>query len=61
MLLLRVVAVLVVIAIGAGIALHMLTGARKYLRFAQKLAKWAVISALTVFALMVFERLVALS
>ena len=58
---LRVVAVPVVIAIGAGIALHRLAGARKYLRFAQKLAKSAVIIALTVFVPMVFEQLVALS
>ena len=61
MLSLRVVSILFVIAIGAGIVLYLPTGDRKYVKFAQKLAQWAVFFALIVFALMVFERLAALS
>lgn len=60
MLLLRLVAILVVVAIGVGIALFLLTGNRKYRKFALQLLKWAVIFALLVFALLVLERLVVL-
>jgi hypothetical protein len=56
--LLRLVAILVVIAIGVGIVLFLLTGNRKHLKFALQLLKWAVIFALLVFALLALERLV---
>ena len=46
--------------IGVGIALFLLTGNRKYLEFALRLLKWAVIFALLVFALLVLERLIVL-
>jgi hypothetical protein len=58
--LLRLVAILVVIAIGVGIVLFLLTGNRKNLNFALRLLKWAVIFALLVFALLVLERLAVL-
>jgi len=58
--LLRLVAILVVMTIGVGIALFLLTGNRKYLEFALRLLRWAVIFALLVFALLVLERLIVL-
>ena len=60
MFLLRLVAILVVMTIGVGIALFLLTGNRKYLEFALRLLRWAVIFALLVFALLVLERLIVL-
>jgi hypothetical protein len=60
MLLLRIVGVLVAIAIGAGIATYLFTGDKRYLRLAGRLAKYALIFALIVLALMFFERLIVI-
>ena len=58
MLLLRIVGVLVVIAIGAGILSYLFTRDARYLRLAGRLAKYALIFALVVLALMFLERIV---
>ena len=55
--LLRLLAVIVVIAIGAGIVVYALTGNRAYLAFAWRLFRYAVVFALLIFALMFVERL----
>ena len=60
MLLLRIVGVLVAIAIGAGIASYLFTGDKSYLRLAGRLARYALIFALIVLALMFLERAVVL-
>ncbi len=60
MLLLRIVAVLVVIAIGAGIASYLITGNKSYLRLAGRLARYGLIFALIVLALMFLERVIVL-
>lgn len=56
MYLLRVLAVIAVIAIGAGIVLYLLTGNRHYLAFSWRLFRYALVFALLVFALLVLER-----
>ena len=55
--LLRLLAVIVVIAIGAGIIVYAFTGNRAYLAFAWRLFRYAVIFALLIFALLFLERL----
>ncbi|MFN4340887.1 MAG: hypothetical protein ACK4FE_02490 [Azonexus sp.] len=55
--LLRLLAVIVVIAIGAGIVLYAFTGNRQYLAFSWRLFRYALVFALLVFALMFVERL----
>jgi hypothetical protein len=55
--LLRLLAVIVVIAIGAGLLAYVFTGNRKYLAFSWRLFRYAVVFALLVFALMFVERL----
>jgi len=60
MLLLRIVAVLVVIAIGAGIASYLITRDKSYLRLSGRLAKYGLIFALIVLALMFLERVIVL-
>jgi len=60
MLLLRIVGVLVAIAIAAGIASYLFTGDKSYLRLAGRLAKYALIFALIVLALMFLERVIVL-
>ena len=60
MFLLRLVGILVVIAVGVGIALFLVTGDRRPLRFALQLLKWALIFALVVFALLALERFAVL-
>ena len=54
--LLRLLAVLLVIAVGAGFLLYAITGHRKYLGFSWRLARWGIIFALIFFALMILER-----
>lgn len=53
---LRLLAVIVVIAVGAGMVLSLLTGNRRYLVFSWRLFIYALIFALAVFALMILER-----
>lgn len=60
MLLLRVVGVLTAIAIGAGIVAYLFTGEKRYLRLAGRVAKYALMFVLLVFALMFLERVIVL-
>jgi hypothetical protein len=60
MLLLRIVGILAAIAIGAGIVAYLFTRERKYLGFSWRIAKYALIFALVLFALLAFERLVVM-
>jgi hypothetical protein len=60
MLLLRIVGVLVVITIGAGIVAYLFTRDRRYLRLAWQVAKYAALFALLVLALMFLERVIVL-
>lgn len=55
--LLRLLAVIVVIAIGVGLAVYAVTGDRRYLAVSWRLFRYAVLFALIVFALMFVERL----
>lgn len=60
MLLLRIVGVLAAIAIGSGIVAYLFTRDKRYLRLAGRIAKWALIFALIVMALMFLERVIVL-
>jgi hypothetical protein len=60
MLLLRIVGLLTVIAIGAGILAWLLTGQRGYLTLALRIGKYALILVLALFALLAFERLIVI-
>lgn len=55
--LLRLLAVLLVVAAGVGIVVYAFTGDRRYLRFAGRLVRYGILFALFVFALMFVERL----
>lgn len=55
--LLRLLAVILVVAIGAGLLLHVLTGNRFYLALAWRLFRYGIVFALLVFALMIIERI----
>ncbi|MDP3637223.1 MAG: hypothetical protein U0989_16830 [Azonexus sp.] len=54
--LLRLLAVLLVVAIGAGLLAYVLSGKRNYLDFSWRLFKYGIVFALLVFALMIIER-----
>ena len=54
--LLRLLAVILVIAIGAGLVVYVITGKRDYLLFSWRLLRYGIIFALIVFALMIIER-----
>ena len=54
--LLRLLAVILVIAIGAGFLLYVFTGRRDYLTFSWRLFRYGIVFALIVFALMIVER-----
>ncbi len=54
--LLRLLAVLGVIAIGAGFLFYAVTGNRQYLAFSWRLARWGIVFALIFFALLILER-----
>jgi hypothetical protein len=60
MLLLRILGILTVIAIGAGIFAWLFTRDRRYLILAGRITKYAVILALILFALLAFERLIVI-
>ncbi|MBI5922794.1 MAG: hypothetical protein HY847_14265 [Betaproteobacteria bacterium] len=60
MLLLRIVAILTVIAIGSGILAFLFTRDQRYLRLAGRIAKYALIFAAAVLALFALERLIVL-
>ena len=55
--LLRLLAVILVIATGVAIVLYAFTGNRAYLAFAWRLFRYGIVFALLVFALMFLERL----
>lgn len=61
MFLLRLAAILVVVAIAVGVVLFLATGNRKALRFALGLLKWGIVVALVVFALIILERVASLA
>lgn len=54
--LLRLLAVILVLALGAAFLIYALTGDRRYLSFAWRLLRWGIVFALIVFALMIVER-----
>ena len=56
MLALRIAGILVVLVTIGGIVLYLLTRDRKYLSFAFRLFKYALIFALLLFGLMILER-----
>ncbi len=60
MLMLRLVAVLVVIALCASLVMWLFTRDRKYLRFAFRVFQFAVFAVLGALALMVLERVFVL-
>lgn len=60
MLMLRLAAVLVVIALCASLVMWLFTRDRKYLRFAFRVFQFAVFAVLGVLALMVLERVFVL-
>jgi hypothetical protein len=60
MLLLRIVGILAVIAIGVGILAYLFSGDRRYLGLSWRVAKYALIFVLALFALLVLERLIVL-
>ncbi len=60
MLLLRIVGILAVIAIGAGIVAFLFTRDRRYLGLSWRVAKYALIFALVLFALLALERLIVI-
>ncbi len=55
--LLRLLAVIIVIAIGAGVIAYAFTGNRRYLAFSWRLSRYGIVFALLIFALMFIERL----
>lgn len=54
--LLRLLAVILVLTMGAGFLLYVLTGKREFLNFSWRLLRYGIIFALIVFALMIIER-----
>jgi hypothetical protein len=54
--LLRLLAVILVVAIGGSLLTYVLTGNRGYLGFAWRLFRSGIVFALIVFALMIIER-----
>jgi hypothetical protein len=58
--LLRLLAVILVIAVGAGFLLYVVTGQRNYLAFSWRLLRYGIVFALIIFALMILERIVVI-
>lgn len=54
---LRLLAVVLLIALGSGFLLYVFTGKRAYLAFSGRLLRYGLVFALAVFALMFLERL----
>jgi hypothetical protein len=54
--LLRLLGILVLLMVGGGVAVYLLTGKRAYLRFSWRLFRYAVLVALLIFALLILER-----
>ena len=60
MLLLRIVAILTAITIGASIVAYLFSRDKSYLRLSARVAKWALIFVLIVLSLMFLERIIVL-
>lgn len=60
MLMLRLLAILSVIAVGGGFFAFVLTGKRSYLSFSWKVLRYSLIVGLVLFALLAMERLLVL-
>ena len=60
MLILRIVGLLTVIFIGAGIVSYLFSGDKRYLRLSGRVAKYALIFALIVLTLLFLERLIVI-
>lgn len=60
MFLLRVVGLLAVVVIGAGIIAYLFTRDRRYLSLSWRVAKYALIFVLALFALLALERLIVM-
>ncbi|MBK7415148.1 MAG: hypothetical protein IPJ38_08630 [Dechloromonas sp.] len=54
--LLRLLAVILVLSIGASLLIYVLTGNRNYLGFSWRMFRYGIVFALIVFALMIIER-----
>ncbi len=54
--LLRLLAVILVVAVGAALLIYAITGKRQYLAFSWRLFQYGIVFALIVFALMIIER-----
>ncbi|MGE5470300.1 MAG: hypothetical protein ACM3X0_05825 [Bacteroidota bacterium] len=54
--LLRLLAVILVVAVGGGLLIYAITGQRAYLGLAWRLFRYGIVFALIVFALMIIER-----
>ena len=55
--LLRLLAVILLVAIGAGLLIYAITGNRGYLLFSWRLFRYGIVFVLIVFALMIIERI----
>ncbi|WP_428826789.1 hypothetical protein ACLIKD_00930 [Azonexus sp. IMCC34842] len=55
--LLRLLAVILVLAIGAGFLVYALSGNRWYLTLSWRLLRYGIVFALIIFALMIIERI----
>ena len=60
MLILRLAAILVAIAISLGIVSYLVTGNKNFLRFSVRLFKYALLVALIFLSLMALERLIVI-
>ncbi len=54
--LLRLLAVILVVAVGVGVVLYAASGNRRYLSFSWRLFRYGLLFALLIFALMFIER-----
>jgi hypothetical protein len=54
---LRLLAVILVVAIGAGLLMYVISGNRGYLLLSWRLLRYGIVFALIVFALMIIERI----
>ena len=55
--LLRLLAVILVVAIGTGLLMYVISGNRGYLLLSWRLLRYGIVFALIVFALMIIERI----
>ena len=60
MLILRIIGVLTIIAIGAGVFAFLISGQRRYLSYALFIAKYALMAAFAILALLLLERFIVI-